>query len=1059
MLDKVRKRDGKIVKFNTRKIAHAIQEAAKSVGGTDMLRATKMARQVAFIMESKFADKIPSVEDVSDTIEDVLVSHGCKKTSKAFILYRERRANARNQDALIQSTCEMFDSYIDDSDWMIKENASMQKSVNGLNNYVREKFTRYYWLNEVYPVEVKNAHESGDLHIHDLGFFGSYCAGWSLEQLLIDGFGGVENKVQSGPAKHLRSFLGQIVNSTFTTQGECAGAQAWSSIDTYCAPFIRKDKMTYAQVKQAIQEFVYNLNVPTRVGFQCPFSNLTFDLKCPSTLANKAVIIGGEYQEETYKDFQKEMDIFNKAFCEVMAAGDADGRVFAFPIPTLNVTKDFPWGSDSVKAFMEVTRKYGLPYFANYVNSELSPEDAVSMCCFSGDTKFLWKSSDVGVKCTTFKDCFDMKYRGNKENFKVFHNGSWVDGKVIKLPNRKMYRVVTENNKELVMTDNHINVTLSGEKQTSELTTNDYLMFNTEILHAIPEHDENLSYEQGFVVGAFLGDGSFGSEKNGTIYETNFSQNAEKYPLLAKMIDTCAEQMGIEQRHTLSSVYNNVYPVRIWSKELVAFIQKWTCWYRGTYAHNKKLNLNVLTQSEEFRKGILDGWYNTDGGNRNRCYTTSKELVDDMEILITSLGMQSIINVSDRTNEPCIIREHEYTRNYPLYCVRWYQKANHRSSKSNDKSWVRRNNSLYFRIKSIEEVPYEGDVYCVECANIEEPYFTLPCGVITHNCRLRLDTTQLRKRGGGLFGSNPLTGSIGVVTINLPRIGYLAVDEMDYLNRLREQMEIAKTSLEIKRKTVEAMTDKGMYPYCQFILRDVKARSGSYWFNHFSTIGLCGMHESLLNLYHDGEGIASEQGRKFAIKILEFMRSILIDFQEETGHVYNLEATPAESTGTRFAILDKQKYEDIIQSGEDTPYYTNSSNLPVGYTSDVFKMVEHQDAIQTMYTGGTVAHLYLAESFETTSQCELLIKRIFEHYKMPYISITPTFSVCKDHKYIPGNHEKCPTCGKECEVYSRITGFIRPVKNWNVGKKAEWKDRKTYVVEEEQPATKAGTAA
>ena len=703
MLDKVRKRDGKIVKFNTRKIAHAIQEAAKSVGGTDMLRATKMARQVAFIMESKFADKIPSVEDVSDTIEDVLVSHGCKKTSKAFILYRERRANARNQDALIQSTCEMFDSYIDDSDWMIKENASMQKSVNGLNNYVREKFTRYYWLNEVYPVEVKNAHESGDLHIHDLGFFGSYCAGWSLEQLLMDGFGGVENKVQSGPAKHLRSFLGQIVNSTFTTQGECAGAQAWSSIDTYCAPFIRRDKMTYAQVKQAIQEFVYNLNVPTRVGFQCPFSNLTFDLKCPSTLANKAVIIGGEYQEETYKDFQKEMDVFNKAFCEVMAAGDADGRVFAFPIPTLNVTKDFPWGSDSVKAFMEVTRKYGLPYFANYVNSELSPEDAVSMCC-----------------------------------------------------------------------------------------------------------------------------------------------------------------------------------------------------------------------------------------------------------------------------------------------------------------------------------------------------------------RLRLDTTQLRKRGGGLFGSNPLTGSIGVVTINLPRIGYLAVDETDYLNRLREQMEIAKTSLEIKRKTVEAMTDKGMYPYCQFILRDVKARSGSYWFNHFSTIGLCGMHESLLNLYHDGEGIASEQGRKFAIKILEFMRSILIDFQEETGHVYNLEATPAESTGTRFAILDKQKYEDIIQSGEETPYYTNSSNLPVGYTSDVFKMVEHQDAIQTMYTGGTVAHLYLAESFETTSQCELLIKRIFEHYKMPYISITPTFSVCKDHKYIPGKHEKCPTCGKECEVYSRITGFIRPVKNWNVGKKAEWKDRKTYVVEE-HPTTATGT--
>lgn len=838
MLEKVRKRDGKIVKFNTRKIAHAIQAAAKSVGGTDMLRATKMARQVAFIMESKFADKIPSVEDVQDTIEDVLVSHGCKKTAKAFILYRERRSNARSQDALIQSTCEMFDSYIDDSDWMIKENASMQKSVNGLNNYVREKFTRYYWLNEVYPAEVKNAHESGDLHLHDLGFFGSYCAGWSLEQLLIDGFGGVENKVQSKPAKHLRSFLGQIVNSTFTTQGECAGAQAWSSIDTYCAPFIRRDKMTYAQVKQAIQEFVYNLNVPTRVGFQCPFSNLTFDLKCPSTLANKAVIIGGEYQEETYKDFQKEMDVFNKAFCEVMAAGDADGRVFAFPIPTLNVTKDFPWGSEAVKAFMEVTRKYGLPYFANYVNSELSPEDAVSMCCFSGDTKLIWKQND-NVYTTTFEE---MYAEANGKTIQVRYNDEWKNAKPVRLPSHKMYRVSFANGESVVMTDNHITPTSTGDKRTDELTEKDFVKFNSQ----------------------FVG------------------------------------------------------------------------------------------------------------------------------------------------------------------------------------------------VENVEEVPYGGHVYCVECEDETNPYFELANGLVTHNCRLRLDTTQLRKRGGGLFGSNPLTGSIGVVTINLPRIGYLAVDETDYLNRLREQMEIAKTSLEIKRKTVESMTEKGMYPYCQFILRDVKARSGSYWFNHFSTIGLCGMHESLLNLYHDGEGIASEQGRKFAIKILEFMRSILIDFQEETGHVYNLEATPAESTGTRFAILDKQKYEDIIQSGEENPYYTNSSNLPVGYTADVFKMIEHQDAIQTMYTGGTVAHLYLAESFETTSQCELLIKRIFENYKMPYISITPTFSVCKDHKYIPGKHEKCPTCGKECEVYSRITGFIRPVKNWNVGKKAEWKDRQTYVVEE-HPATSTGT--
>jgi len=381
MINQIRKRDGKIEKFQPEKITWAIFRAAMACGGNDFNRAEELCRQVVDLAELKYRDSIPDVEGIQDIVEKVLIENGHAQTAKAYILYREKRKGARELNALIGATIDMFSDYLGDKDWQIQENANTQKSVNGLNNYVREAFTKKYWLHEIYPREVREAHESGDCHIHDLGFFGPYCAGWDLRQLLMEGFGGVPGKVESRPAKHLRSFLGQIVNSTFTTQGETAGAQAWSSIDTYCAPFIRYDNMTYEQVRQCIQEFIFNINVPTRVGFQCPFSNLTFDIKVPATLKNEPVIIGGQLMDACYGDFQKEMDMFNLAFCEVMLEGDAKGRVFTFPIPTINVTKDFDWDSPVVDAFMKITCKYGIPYFANYINSDLSPEDAVSMCC------------------------------------------------------------------------------------------------------------------------------------------------------------------------------------------------------------------------------------------------------------------------------------------------------------------------------------------------------------------------------------------------------------------------------------------------------------------------------------------------------------------------------------------------------------------------------------------------------------------------------------------------------------------------------------------------------
>jgi ribonucleoside-triphosphate reductase len=585
----------------------------------------------------------------------------------------------------------MFSDYLTDKDWGVKENANTQKSVNGLNNYIREAFTKKYWLYEIYPEEVRDAHMSGDCHIHDLGFFGPYCAGWDLRQLLMQGFGGIPGKVESRPAKHLRSFLGQIVNSTFTTQGETAGAQAWSSFDTYCAPFIRRDNMTHQQIKQCLQEFIFNINVPTRVGFQCPFSNLTFDIKVPSTLKDHPVIIGGEHQDTTYANYQKEMDMFNLAFCEVMLEGDAKGRVFTFPIPTLNITKDFEWNSPVVDKFMEITCKYGIPYFANYVNSDLSPEDAVSMCC-----------------------------------------------------------------------------------------------------------------------------------------------------------------------------------------------------------------------------------------------------------------------------------------------------------------------------------------------------------------RLRIDVSELRKRGGGLFGSNPLTGSIGVFTINLPRIGYLSRTKDEFFARIKKIATIGKTSLEIKRKIIEHQTEQGLYPYSAVYLRDVKNRFGQYWFNHFNTIGIIGMHEALVN--YMGKGIETPEGNEFAIEIMEYLRELMQDFQKETGQYYNLEATPAEGTSYRLAKLDRERYLDIYASGHNVPYYTNSTQLPVKFTDDIMQMIELQDTLQSLYTGGTVQHLYLGERIEDIETAKRIIQKIFAKYKMPYISITPTFSVCDEHGYLAGEQFACPQCGVKTEVWSRVVGYLRPVQNYNEGKKEEYGERVKFVV-------------
>lgn len=689
---KVQKRNGEIVDFDVQKIKNAIFAAAAAVGGNDEMQAQRLANMVADIVGETYNAGIPSVEDIQDIVEKVLIEEGHAKTAKAYILYRKKHEEIREIRNLFMDAEKMIEEYVTLEDWRVNENSNMGFSLQGLNNHIVESITQKYWLNKIYRKELRDAHIRGDLHIHDLGLLAPYCCGWDLEAFLLNGFRGAKGKIESKPPKHFESALMQIANLLFTLQGESAGAQAISSVDTYLAPFIYYDNLDYPQVKKAVQRFVYNLNVPTRVGFQTPFTNITLDITPHPILKNQGVIIGGKMMDRTYGEFQKEMDMFNKAYSEVMMEGDGAGRAFSFPIPTVNITKDFPWDSEAVNYIMEMTRKFGTPYFANFINSDLEPEDIRSMCC-----------------------------------------------------------------------------------------------------------------------------------------------------------------------------------------------------------------------------------------------------------------------------------------------------------------------------------------------------------------RLRLDNRELRKRGGGLFGANPLTGSINVVTINMARIGYVANTKSEFKKRVRQLMEYAKEICESKRIILEKYMEAGLYPYSRYYLEGVKKATGEYFKNHFSTIGINGMNEACLNLL--GVDITTSEGNEFAVEIMEFMNKIIQIFQEETGSLWNLEASPAEGTSYRFARLDKKVYPNIISQGAEEPYYTNSTQLPVNSTDDIFEALEKQERLQSLYTGGTVFHGFIGEQIEDIETCKIFIRKIMENTKIPYVTVTPTFSICSDHGYIAGEHFNCPKCGKDAEVWTRVVGFHRPVQSWNLGKKEEFKDRREFSVE------------
>lgn len=687
------KRDGKIVEFDLKKVSEAIMKAFEAQNKQyNQSIVDLLALKTTAHYEPHIKNSLVHVEDIQDSAEAILEQSGYADVAKAYILYRKQREKIRNMKSTILDYKEIVDNYVHLSDWRVKENSTVTYSVGGLILSNSGAITANYWLSEIYDEEIANAHRNAEIHIHDLSMLTGYCAGWSLKQLIQEGLGGVTGKITSKPAAHLASLCNQMVNFLGIMQNEWAGAQAFSSFDTYLAPFVKKDNLSYNQVKNCIESFIYGVNIPSRWGTQAPFSNITLDWTIPSDLAEQNAIVGGKEMNFKYKDCKKEMDMINKAFIETMIEGDANGRGFQYPIPTYSITKDFDWSeTENNKLLFEMTSKYGTPYFSNYINSEMEPNDVRSMCC-----------------------------------------------------------------------------------------------------------------------------------------------------------------------------------------------------------------------------------------------------------------------------------------------------------------------------------------------------------------RLRLDLRELRKKSGGFFGSGESTGSVGVVTINLPRIAYLSENEADFYRRLNKMMDISARSLKTKRTIISKLLNEGLYPYTKRYL-------GSFD-NHFSTIGLIGMNEVGLNANWLQADMTSEKTQKFAKEVLNHMRDRLSDYQEKYGDLYNLEATPAESTTYRLAKHDVEQFPDIKTACEDneTPYYTNSTNLPVGFTDDIFEALDIQDELQTLYTSGTVFHAFLGEKLPSWKAAANLVKKIAENYRLPYYTISPTYSICKEHGYIPGEHYICPECGVKTEVYSRITGYYRPVQNWNAGKSQEFKERKLYNIEKTQ---------
>lgn len=1058
----VRKSDGSFEEFDRRKLGNVIRKAFKSANVECNGDCVKEIIDSLYVYDGILCSSIRKQieERLGERDERVLEAYKAEKQRKKEI--QNFVEGKKKFIASYKKASNTANATVDDNSNVANKNiAVINAEIHKSDNIQISRAMIMDKLKELYPdFNSKRYVQDLENHViykHDESSFAGispYCCSITLYPFLTNGIKGLGGL--SAAPKNLDSFCGMYCNLIFAVSSQFAGAVATSEFLMYFTYFCKKEwgedfylkpdteiskeskrvKTIRTQIHQYWQQVIYTISQPSAArGYQSAFVNFSyFDKPFFDGMFGDFYFPDGTRPDwESLKWIQKEfMMWFNKERLRC---------ILTFPVESVTLLfKDGKFADEEMFNFVCEEYARGHSFFT-YISDTV---DSLSSCCFAKDTKVVWKSSTRGVNCTTLEELHNMKWEPDKKNLKIMHNGCWVSGKSIKLPNKPMYKVRTYNNKEYYMTEDHINVTLDGEKETRMLTTGDYLLFNTIAMNAVPENDEHLSYEMGFVVGAFLGDGSFGPTIGGTIYDINFSQNANKAEETIKNINICAEQLGIEGRAKLSTVYNNVYPIRISSKELVAFIQKWTNWKRGTYAFNKQLNLNCLVQSLAFRQGILKGWHQTDGGNSNRCYTSSKVLAENMELLITSLGLQSIINVSDRTDEKVIIRNEAYKRNYPLYCVRFYEPSNCRKNRDENGIWVKRNNSIFFRIKSIERVVYSDEVYCIECKNAQEPYFTLPSGLITHNCRLKnkLQTKEFSFTNGNI---GLMTGSKSVITMNLARIiqdwwnknkadGVKGEELNDkdyaslkkYINKILDRVYKYHTAY---NELLWDMYDSDLLPVYKAGFIDLNKQ--------YLTIGINGLNQAAEFLGIDCTD--NEQYSRFCREIFSNIKEQnLLNKVTEGKHklTFNTECVPAESLAAKNYKWDKA---DGYWVPEDTNLYASYIFKPNDTRLSILDKIRMHGSryIGDYLDGGSACHVNL-DAHLTAEQYRMLILYA-AHNGCQYFTWNIPNCQCEDCGYIAKQpFTVCPNCGsKNVALWDRIIGYLTKIKNWSEARQIE----------------------
>src|SRR3989344_170944 len=1163
---KIQKRNGEIVDFSHDKITDAIFKAITAIEQGDGKKSKQLSDKVVEIMNRRFKkDELPQVEQIQDVVEEVLIMEGMVDIARAYILYREQRRRIREATKVVDESSEKIDSYLKELDWQVNENANMTFSLQGLNQYVGSYISKKYWLNKIYPKEVREAGANEDFHIHNLEILAPYCAGWDLYDFLKKGFGGVSGKLECRPPKHLRTALGQLINILFTLQGETAGANAVSNFDTLLAPFIRYDGLAYPQVKQAMQEFLFNCMVPTRVGFQslCWDEIVIIKEKGKIKFEEIGKLIDKEFNKNPHRIIEKNSqsyavenhdDYYTLSF-------DKNGKAVWAKIKAF-IRHKVPKNSGFVKiktnrGEAKVSRAHSLFSFQKFDGKfnplaksaedikiardyrQLNPENHFLSLKFlenSGRKKQidlveiinnipqLQKNVFVQINPTRTLEGIRRNILLEKQSFVPFYKefglkdrGIWQDWLERKSIRYDIWRRYGEQKQEINFkfknSENYYPRILKGKILEEFVKLCAWYIIEGHTAISTPLYiSQSPSDNSEEIIGLLRGLGALGQIAENSSYSPKKKVSGKVFKitgkgLLCEIVGRICGYLSFNKIipsfiFELSPEYQEIFLKTLLKGDGSEYENHWDF---GTTSRKLATGLGLLLAQNNYRFNVY-----TENTSQKNIKWRDKLIV---RIHKNNSKPRKFYFVNDFEASACLkVDSFEYQKDYEYDISVDLPQENFIGGTGllvfhntpflnvtldiNVPSFLAKQPVIAGGVpqkeiygdfqsemdmfnKAFYEVIVEGDakgrpftfpiptVSITKDFNWDNPvldplweasaryginYFQnfiksdmKPEDVRSMCCRLRLNNKELYMTGGGLFGSAPLTGSIGVTTANLPRIGYLSKTKKEFFERLGNVMDLAKESLEIKRKALENFMEKGLYPYSRFYLSSVKKMRDSYFGNHFSTIGLIGMNEALLNFL--GENIASKSGKRFALEVLDYMRERLIKYQEETGNLYNLEATPGEGTSYRQAKSDREKYPDIITAGtKESPYYTNSSQLPVNYTDDVFEALKLQDDLQCKYTGGTVFHMFLGEKIDEISMAKNLVKKVFENFSLPYITLTPTFSICPSHGYLSGEHFFCPECAikQPCEVYSRVVGYIRPVQQWHIGKKQEFKERKEF---------------